>query len=98
MQPYAIGGVSLGSAEEPQDSDMTHSYRLTEGRLIRYPLCCIRRRGLGGYPYATPAIYMGSIQRHLACDFESFATEINALTSSGVQANGGKSHAASGSV
>ena len=29
--------VSLGSAEGPYDSDMTHSYRLTEGRLIRYP-------------------------------------------------------------
>ena len=38
MQPYATDGVSLGSAEEPYDSDMTHSYRLTEGRLIRYPL------------------------------------------------------------
>ena len=33
-----MDGVSLGSAEEPYDSDMTHSYRLTEGRLIRYPL------------------------------------------------------------
>ena len=32
---YAAGGVSLGSAEAPYDSDMTHSYRLTEGRLIR---------------------------------------------------------------
>ena len=39
MQPYAMEDVSLGSAEEPYDSDMTHSYRLTEGRLIRYPLC-----------------------------------------------------------
>ena len=29
---------SLGSTEELYDSDMTHSYRLTEGRLIRYPL------------------------------------------------------------
>nr|AIE94791.1 hypothetical protein [uncultured marine group II/III euryarchaeote AD1000_51_G10] len=29
---------SLGSTEEPYDSDMTHSYRLTEGRLIRYPM------------------------------------------------------------
>jgi len=38
VQPYAIGSVSLGSAEEPYDSDMTHSYRLTEGRLIRYPV------------------------------------------------------------
>ena len=38
MQPYAPDAVSLGSAEEPYDSDMTHSYRLTEGRLIRYPL------------------------------------------------------------
>ena len=38
MQPYATGSVSLGSAEEPYDPDMTHSYRLTEGRLIRYPL------------------------------------------------------------
>ena len=33
---------SLGSAEELYDSDMTHSYRLTEGRLIRYPLTHIR--------------------------------------------------------
>ena len=41
VQPYATDAVSLGSAEEPYDSDMTHSYRLTEGRLIRYPL--IRR-------------------------------------------------------
>jgi len=24
--------------EEPYDSDMTHSYRLTEGRLTRYPM------------------------------------------------------------
>ena len=38
MRPYATDGVSLGSAEEPYESDMTHSYRLTEGRLIRYPL------------------------------------------------------------
>ena len=38
MQPYATDSDSLGSAEEPYDSDMTHSYRLTEGRLIRYPL------------------------------------------------------------
>jgi len=38
VQPYATGSVSLGSAEEPYDSDMTHSYRLTEGRLIRYPM------------------------------------------------------------
>ena len=38
MQPYATGSVSLGSAEESYDPDMTHSYRLTEGRLIRYPL------------------------------------------------------------
>ena len=37
-QPYATDVVSLGSAVEPYDSDMTHSYRLTEGRLIRYPL------------------------------------------------------------
>ncbi len=35
VQPYATDAVSLGSAEEPYDSDMTHSYRLTEGRLIR---------------------------------------------------------------
>ena len=28
--------VSFGSTEEPYDSDMSHSYRLTEGRLIRY--------------------------------------------------------------
>ena len=34
----AMDSVSLGSAEEPYDLDMTHSYRLTEGRLIRYPL------------------------------------------------------------
>ena len=46
MQPYATGSVSLGSAEEPYDSDMTHSYRLTEGRLIRYPLTRIYERGL----------------------------------------------------
>jgi len=38
VQPYATDAVSLGSAEEPYDSDMTHSYRLTEGGLIRYPL------------------------------------------------------------
>ena len=38
MQPYATNDVSLGSAEEPYDSDMIHSYRLTEGRLIRYPM------------------------------------------------------------
>ena len=38
MQSYATGDVSLGSAEEPYVSDMTHSYRLTEGRLIRYPM------------------------------------------------------------
>jgi len=38
VQPYATGSVSLGSAEGPYDSDMTHSYRLTEGRLIRYPM------------------------------------------------------------
>ena len=37
---YATGSVSLGSVEEPYDSDMTHSYRLAEGRLIRYPLTC----------------------------------------------------------
>jgi len=30
VQPYATNDVSLGSAEEPYDSDMTHSYRLTE--------------------------------------------------------------------
>ena len=29
---------------------MTHSYRLTEGRLIRYPLKCPRVRGYGGTP------------------------------------------------
>ena len=46
MQPYAMDGVSLGSAEERYDSDMTHSYRLTEGRLIRYPL--IRSETLPG--------------------------------------------------
>ena len=33
-----MDSVSLGSAEEPYVPDMTHSYRLTEGRLIRYPL------------------------------------------------------------
>jgi len=38
VQPYATDNVSLGPAEGPYDSDMTHSYRLTEGRLIRYPL------------------------------------------------------------
>ena len=38
MRPYATEGVSLGSVEEPYVPDMTHSYRLTEGRLIRYPL------------------------------------------------------------
>ena len=38
MQPYATDSVSLGSAEGHYDSDMTHSYRLTEGRLIHYPL------------------------------------------------------------
>ena len=38
VQPYATDAVSLGSAEEPYDSDMTHSYRLTEGRLIHYPM------------------------------------------------------------
>ena len=46
MQPYATDGVSLGSAEEPYDSDMTHSYRLTEGRLIRYPLIHIQAEGV----------------------------------------------------
>ena len=46
MQPYATDNVSLGSSEEPYDSDMTHSYRLTEGRLIRYPLTRIYERGL----------------------------------------------------
>ena len=51
MQPYATNDVSLGSAEEPYDSDMTHSYRLTEGRLIRYPMTRIRIIGLGGHPY-----------------------------------------------
>jgi len=35
VQPYATDNVSLGPAEGPYDSDMTHSYRLTEGRLIR---------------------------------------------------------------
>ena len=35
---YATDDVSLGSAEGPYEPDMTHSYRLTEGRLIRYPL------------------------------------------------------------
>ena len=34
MQPYATGSVTLGSAEGPFDSNMTHSYRLTEGRLF----------------------------------------------------------------
>lgn len=33
MQPYAMDSVSLGSAEEPHDSDMNQSYRLTEGRM-----------------------------------------------------------------
>ena len=46
MQPYATDSVSLGSAEEPYDSDMTHSYRLTEGRLIRYPLLRIWMDGV----------------------------------------------------
>ena len=42
--------VSLGSAEEPNDSDMTHSYRLTEGRLIRYPMTRMRIIGVAeGY-------------------------------------------------
>jgi len=45
VQPYATDGVSLGSAEGPYDSDMTHSYRLTEGRLIRYGLT--RGRSIG---------------------------------------------------
>ncbi|SVC87094.1 uncharacterized protein METZ01_LOCUS339948, partial [marine metagenome] len=27
VQPNATEGASLGSAEEPYDSDMTHSYR-----------------------------------------------------------------------
>ena len=38
MEATTAPGVSLGSAEEPYHPDMTHSYRLTEGRLIRYPL------------------------------------------------------------
>jgi len=42
-----MDNVSLGSAEEPYDSDMTHSYRLTEGRLIRYPLQRGRLIGVG---------------------------------------------------
>ncbi len=46
MQPYATESVSLGSAEEPYDSDMTHSYRLTEGRLIRYLSSHIHHRGV----------------------------------------------------
>ena len=46
MQPYATDDVSLGSAEEPYDPDMTHSYRLTEGRIIRYPMT--RGRLIGG--------------------------------------------------
>ena len=46
MQPNATDNVSLGSAEEPYDSDVTHSYRLTEGRLIRYPLTRIYEGGL----------------------------------------------------
>ena len=45
MKPYATGSVSLGSAEGPNDSDMTHSYRLTEGRLIRYPLIRVESEG-----------------------------------------------------
>ena len=45
MQPYATSSVSLGSAEEPYDPDMTHSYRLAGGRLIRYPLSQIRLKG-----------------------------------------------------
>ena len=50
MQPYATDAVSLGSAEEPYDSDMTHSYRLTEGRLIRYPMSHGRVNGISkGY-------------------------------------------------
>jgi len=47
VQPYAMGGVSLGSAEGPYDPDMTHTYRLTEGRLIRYRLTRGRSIGLG---------------------------------------------------
>ena len=50
MQPYATGSVSLGSAEEPYVPDMTHSYRLTEGRLIRYPVKRGRVIGVRGYP------------------------------------------------
>jgi len=38
VQSYATENVSFGSTERPYDSDMTHSYRLTEGRLIRYPV------------------------------------------------------------
>ena len=33
-----MDSVPLGSTEEPYVPDMTHSYRLTEGRLIHYPL------------------------------------------------------------
>ena len=57
MQPYATGSVSLGSAEEPYDSDMTHSYRLTEGQLIRYPLTRPNRSRL-----APPDRVMGNLR------------------------------------
>ena len=52
--PYATGSVSLGSAEEPYDSDMTQSYRLTEGRLIRYPQGgpSARERNMIGHAYS----------------------------------------------
>ena len=42
-----MGSVSFGSAEGPYEPDMTHSYRLTEGRLIRYPLQRGRLIGVG---------------------------------------------------
>ena len=54
--------ASLGSTEEPYDSDMTHSYRLTEGRLIRYPLCPIRVNGLEGSPFATVTLFSKQIE------------------------------------
>ena len=46
MQPCATDGVSPGSAEEPYVPGMTHSYRLTEGRLIRYPSDYQRIKGV----------------------------------------------------
>ena len=43
-----MDSVSFGSTEKPYDSDMTHSYRLTEDWLIRYPVLCLYLKvGLG---------------------------------------------------